>query len=154
MRIQESKALGYLANRYNLEPDDVSCRIVEYLLGIPEIIAEPDGSELWAYSIESILYSYDEEEGTEKLKQIGSIFQSIFGTKGRQYEIKNLLSLVVIGDHDCPECGGLMETTDKITEVISGPCWDCEPSYRTIAETKECSHCNHKETYEDERSTF
>lgn len=59
-----------------------------------------------------------------------------------------LLECVLIGDGDCPECGGEMEVTDGEYKQTGGDRYITPPEYTAIWEEKTCTHCGHKESNE------
>lgn len=59
-----------------------------------------------------------------------------------------LLECVLIGDDDCPECGGEMEVTDGEYRRTGGDGYLTPPEYSPIWEEKTCRNCGYKESNE------
>ena len=55
---------------------------------------------------------------------------------------------VLIGDDDCPECGGEMEVTDGEYRRTGGDGYLTPPEYSPIWEEKTCRNCGYKESNE------
>lgn len=55
---------------------------------------------------------------------------------------------VLIGDDDCPECGGKMEVTDGEYRRTGGDGYLTPPEYSPIWEEKTCRNCGYKESNE------
>lgn len=60
--------------------------------------------------------------------------------------VKGLIEL--IGDGDCPECGGEMEVTDGEYRRTGGDGYLTPPEYSPIWEEKTCRNCGYKESNE------
>ena len=58
------------------------------------------------------------------------------------------LECVLIGDDDCPECGGEMEVTDGEYRRTGGDGYLTPPEYSPIWEEKTCRNCGYKESNE------
>lgn len=56
--------------------------------------------------------------------------------------------LDLMGNEDCPECGGEMEVTDGEYKQTGGDGYLTPPEYTAIWEEKTCTHCGHKESNE------
>lgn len=54
----------------------------------------------------------------------------------------------MIGDDDCPECGGEMEVTDGEYRRTGGDGYLTPPEYSPIWEEKTCRNCGYKESNE------
>lgn len=55
---------------------------------------------------------------------------------------------ILIGDGDCPECGGDMEVTDGESKCTGGDGYITPYEYTLIWEEKTCTHCGHKDSSE------
>lgn len=56
--------------------------------------------------------------------------------------------LDLMGNEDCPECGGEMEVTDGEYKQTGGDGYLTPPEYTAIWEEMTCTHCGHKESNE------
>lgn len=54
------------------------------------------------------------------------------------------MKCVVIGDGDCPECGGKMEYGDCITRQVNAGIYDLPPEYELEVERKRCPICGYE----------
>ena len=59
-----------------------------------------------------------------------------------------IMEMVVVGNGDCPECGGEMEFTDGEYKQTGGDGYITPPEYTAIWEEKTCTVCGHKESNE------
>lgn len=66
----------------------------------------------------------------------------------RSVHLDALLECVLIGDDDCPECGGEMEVTDGEYRRTGGDGYLTPPEYSPIWEEKTCRNCGYKESNE------
>lgn len=63
-------------------------------------------------------------------------------------KVSETIECILIGDDDCPECGGEMEVTDGEYKQTGGDGYLTPPEYTPIWEEKTCRHCGHKENNE------
>jgi len=141
MRVAKTKEFKTLVDKYGLIQETVSDSIVKYLLEDGDF--EEDGHDIWGQTIDSVIEIAEQLNCSVKFNQVGFFF-NIFKTFPDDLEMELFESLVVIGDHDCPECGGEMITIDSNLETIMDSNGVQEPYDRIIGELKECSNCGHQ----------
>ena len=139
MKIKESDNLEKLAEAANKPAGKVAERIIEELLqrGIIE-----DDPCLWGQSLEDI---YCRDVAVSEMLQVLHA-AGIEDIKSGCFDA--LLDLVVMGDGDCPECGGDMEVTDFEERIVAGDGYLTPYEYEPIWEEKTCSNCGYVESNE------
>lgn len=148
MKISDGKELTFLANKFGMFPEFLNDAIVMALReeGRP---LEFDPEDFFGQRIGEI---FDNTAGSmpESVTELRNMFFNLFKRWPNEADSKNFASLVVLGDHDCPECGGLMETIDLEKEVLNGSKTDQEPEYKILSEVKRCTVCNCEHTFSNE----
>lgn len=91
----------------------------------------------WNYPIEDFI----EDDMSDIVKILFDMGLDIV----RYENIKELTSLVLMGDGDCPVCGADMEVVDGNYEHVAGDGYNSEKEYEPIWEEKECPNCGHME---------
>lgn len=74
-----------------------------------------------------------------KLFQVVQVMTAA-GIPNKSKYISALMDLVVVGEYDCPECGGQMDVEDGDYNVVRGDLMS-QTDYIPIWEIKKCSHC-------------
>lgn len=139
MRISDSKQLNALATVSGKTAKQVSDIIVSELLN-KKIIA--DTSDNWGCPV---VDCYDRDI---TVIEIAEVIRAIGIDVVKSMHLDALLECVLIGDGDCPECGGEMEVIDGQYKQTGGFDYDSEPEYTPIWEENTCTHCGHKESNE------
>ena len=129
MRIKESEQLKMLATESGKTANQVSETIVTELIN-KQIIE--DISDNWGFPVA------DCYERDVTVVEIGI-------SPVRSVHLDALLECVLIGDDDCPECGGEMEVTDADYKCCGGDGYLTPYEYEPIFEEKSCKHCGHVE---------
>lgn len=141
MRIKESNLLKRLATDSGKTAKQVSEIVVSELLKNKVIEDDPDN---WGVSV----FDAINEDVTEE--QTANCYAAISEALGvylkRVYFIVPDLDLM--GNEDCPKCGGEMEVTDGEYKQTGGDGYLTPPEYTAIWEEKTCTHCGHKESNE------
>lgn len=141
MKVKESKELNELATLSGKPAKQVSDIIVSELLNNKVIEDIPDN---WGCSV----FDAISEETTEE--QTAQCYTSISEALG--VYIKKVFAIIpdldLVGNGDCPECGGEMEVTDGEYKQTGGDGYITPPEYTPIREETTCTHCGHKESNE------
>lgn len=141
MRIKESDLLKRLATDSGKTANQVAEIIISELLKNKVI---EDTPENWGVSV----FDAINEDVTEE--QTANCYAAISEALGvylkRVYFIVPDLDLM--GNDDCPECGGEMEVTDGEYKQTGGDGYLTPPEYTAIWEEMTCTHCGHKESNE------
>lgn len=141
MKIKESDLLKQLATDSGKTAKQVSEIVVSELLKNKVVEDDPDN---WGVSVSDAI----NEDVTEE--QAANCYAAISEALGvhlkRVYFIVPGLDLM--GNEDCPECGGEMEVTDGEYKQTGGDGYLTPPEYTAIWEEKTCTHCGHKESNE------
>lgn len=134
MKIAESKELTELSYSVNKTTKETSKTIIDELMK-KEIIAD----DTTYYGI--LLYDCLDDVA---IGEINNILSHVGNYTPSVDDVKNFLSLYVIGDGDCPECGGEMEVVDGVYHTTQAD-YDSEPDSVPIWEERRCSHCGYTE---------
>lgn len=134
MKIAESKELTELSYEANKSTKEVSKAIIDGLMA-RDIIAD----DTTFYGI--LLYDCLDDV---TIGGVYSILSDAGITRPSVDDAKNFLSLYVIGDGDCPECGGEMEVVDGVYQTTQAD-YDSEPDSVPIWEERKCSCCGYTE---------
>lgn len=62
-------------------------------------------------------------------------------TKPTSAHFELLMQCVVVGDHDCPECGGEMEVIEERTRRVAGDGYITPYEYEPVWQRKRCPIC-------------
>lgn len=136
MRIKENEQLKSLATVSGQKPAKVSETIVTELINKGII---KDNCDNWGFPV-SDCYERD-----ITVSEMADVIRTIGISPVRSKHLDALLECVLIGDDDCPECGGEMEVTDGEYKQTGGDGYLTPPEYTPIWEEKTCTHCGHKE---------
>lgn len=136
MRVKESKELNELATLSGKPAKQVFDIIVSELLNKKIIEETPDN---WGCPI-SDCYERD-----ITVVEIAGVIRAIGINVVKSVHLDALLECVLIGDGDCPVCGGEMEVTDADYKCCGGDGYLTPYEYEPIFEEKTCKHCGHVE---------
>lgn len=139
MIIKESEQLNKLATASGQKPNKVSETIVTELINKGII---KDINDNWGCPVA------DCYERDITVAEMAGVIRAIGINPVRSEHLDALLECVLIGDDDCPECGGEMEVTDGEYKQTGGDGYLTPPEYSPIWEEKTCRHCGHKESNE------
>lgn len=134
MKIAESKELTELSYETNKTTKETSKAIIDELMN-KEIISD----DMTFYGIQLYDCLDDVEIGV-----INNILRCAGIACPSVDDVKNFLSLCVLGDGDCPECGGEMEVVDGVYQTTQAD-YDSEPDSVPIWEERKCSCCGYTE---------
>lgn len=139
MKIKESEQLKMLATESGKTANQVSETIVTELIN-KQIIE--DISDNWGVPVA------DCYERDVTVVEMVDVIRAIGISPVRSVHLDALLECVLIGDDDCPECGGEMEVTDGEYRRTGGDGYLTPPEYSPIWEEKTCRNCGYKESNE------
>lgn len=138
MKVKDSKELNELATLSGKPAKQVSDIIVSELLNNKVIEDLPDN---WGCSV----FDAISEETTEE--QTAQCYTSISEALG--VYVKKVFAIIpnldLVGNGDCPVCGGEMEVTDADYKCCGGDGYLTPYEYEPIFEEKTCKHCGHVE---------
>ena len=98
MKLKNNETLAYVANHCGQKPDYVGCKIITGLVNAGFLIDDPDN--YGCMLSESI-------QGDAKVFDVAEIFKQALGVPVLGSDLwDNVNGCVVMGDGDCPECGG------------------------------------------------
>lgn len=138
MKIKESKELIRLAKKAGRSTSKFAAKLVTELVARNVIDNDPDN---WG---NQLVKCYD---GSDTLVfVIAEILQSCGIVDATIDDLAAFDALVLLGDGDCPECGGEMETIDSESKHTFGDGYLTEKEYEVLWETKKCRHCGHIES--------
>lgn len=135
MRIQESKELSSMAIFVNMTEDDLSEALINELVS-RELVCDDEanyGSEL-----------LDCLEPDTSVSDVVGVLNNIGINDVRSKHINHLLSMIIIGDGECPDCGGEMETIDGDYRHTGGDGYSTPLEYEPLWEEKICRNCGKK----------
>ena len=138
MKVKESKELTQLATASGKTAKQVSDTIVSEL--IKNKIIE-DVNDNWGCPVT------DCYERDVTVMEMANVIRAIGISTVRSEHLDALLECVLIGDDDCPECGGELEVTDGEYRCTGGDGYTTPYEYTPIWEEKTCLHCGHKGEY-------
>ena len=139
MKIKESEQLKMLATESGKTANQVSETIVTELIN-KQIIENI--SDNWGFPVA------DCYERDVTVVEMVDVIRAIGIYPVRSVHLDALLECVLIGDDDCPECGGEMEVTDGEYRRTGGDGYLTPPEYSPIWEEKTCRNCGYKESNE------
>lgn len=141
MRIKESDLLKQLATDSGKTANQVAEIIISELLKNKVI---EDTPENWGVSV---LNAINEDVTKEQIANCYTAISEALGVyiKGIDFIIPYL---DLMGNDDCPECGGEMKVTDGEYKHTGGDGYTTPMEYDPIWEERTCKHCGHVESDE------
>ena len=142
MKIKETKELQTLAQIANMSVADFSAAVVA---GLAHIIDEDVAAmidEGWGETIKNTL------DGKLPIDRVIEVMNAVGIVNVRYDNFGLFMGLILLGDGDCPECGGEMERTDGEEKRVGGDGWETPFEYATIWEERTCTNCGHVESDE------
>lgn len=139
MRIKESEQLKVLATASGKPMNQVAEILISELIKRQMIEETPEN---WGGTIgECVKRDIYVSEVVEVIRATG-----LKVVKSNHYDA--LVDCVLVGNGDCPECGGEMEVTDGEYKQTGGDGYTTPPEYTAIWEQKTCRNCGHVESDE------
>lgn len=135
MCIKENEQLKVLATAAGKKTAAVSKIITEELIKREIII---DDSAFWGCTIND---AYDRDL---KVKEVIEVIQATGIETVRCEHFDAFMELILLGDNDCPDCGGEMEVTDGDYKEIFTDMMT-EPFVKIIWEEKTCKVCGYRD---------
>lgn len=136
MNIRKDKELNILAKASGMNEKEVSTIIVNELLKSEMI---QDEEENFGFTLFEIIDRYT------PVSDVINIITATGISVVRSEHLNAFLSLVLMGNGDCPICGGNMEITDGEYKFSGGDGYITPHEYDPIWEEKTCKICGHKE---------
>ena len=138
MKIKESEQLKTLATQAGITANELSNNFISEL--IRRKIIE-DSPEFYGLTIaDAVNRDIFVSEFVDAMRVVG------IPTISKNYDA--IMEIVVVGNGDCPECGGEMEVTDGEYKQTGGDAYVTPPEYTAIWEEKTCTLCGCKESNE------
>ena len=138
MKITESKQLKELATQAGTTANELSNNFIAELIRRQIIEDAPD---IYGATIaDAINRDIKISEFVDAMRVVS------IPTISKNYDA--IMEMVVVGNGDCPECGGEMEVTDGEYKQTGGDGYITPPEYTAIWEEKTCTVCGHKESNE------
>ena len=134
MRAKQTKDLEMLASASGQTANEVSTKIIIELVTRQFMGNSP---ACWGCTISECL-----TKGI-KVSQINEVMTAA-GIPNKSIYLDILRNLVVIGNGDCPECGGEMEVEDGDYKELRGD-YLSPSEFTPIWEVKKCVRCGHSE---------
>jgi predicted RNA-binding Zn-ribbon protein involved in translation (DUF1610 family) len=135
MRIKESKYLSSLANEVNMTEKQLSETLVNELVN-RELVSD-DVANYGNLLLECF-------EPDIQVSDVVGLLNSIGIKDVKSKHITWLVFMKIIGDGECPECGGEMETIDADYRRTGGDGYLTPLEYEPLWEEKVCRNCGNK----------
>lgn len=139
MTIKETEELKMLADASGKKPYEVADIIVNELLKRNIVKNSKDN---WGGKIEDCF------ENEVNVSEIANVIASVGIYPVRSVHVEAIANCIIIGDFDCPECGGEMEVTDGEYICIGGDGYLTPYEYKPKWEERKCINCGHVESNE------
>jgi hypothetical protein len=135
MRIKESKYLSSLAKEANMTEEELSKALINELVS-RELICDDEAN--YGNWLPDCL------DPDTSVSDIAGVFNGIGINDIESKHIECFLVLKIIGDGECPECGGEMETIDADYRRTGGDGYLTPLEYEPLWEEKVCRNCGNK----------
>lgn len=135
MRIQESKYLSSMAKEANMTEEKLSEALINELVSRELICDDEANYGNW------LCYSLEPDTS---VSDVVGVLNSIGINDVRYKHFKCLLLMKIIGDGECPDCGGEMETIDGDYRYTGGDGYLTPLEYEPLWEEKVCRNCGRK----------
>lgn len=132
MNIRKDKSLNILAKAAGKNITEVETIIVNQLIQNGIIQDEPD---YWGYNLLDCI------ECDVAVTDIVTIINATGISVVRSEHVEALFSLILIGNGECPECGGEMEVVDGEYKCCGGDGYITPLEYMPLWEEKQCCNC-------------
>lgn len=129
MKIKSDENLIYLSNLAGKQPEEISSAIIKWLFsqGVIE-----DDTDCCNCALDECI------PGTMPVCQIVDFLDSL-SISGEGFN--SFLKCTIMGDGDCPECGGEMEIVDTVGYEIPSSDYDLPPDYIAEYDILRCPIC-------------
>ena len=135
MRIQESKELSSMAKFVNMTEDKLSEALINEL--VERKLISDDEANYGNWLTECL-------DPDMSVSDLVGVFNGIGINDIKSKHIECFLVLKIIGDGECPECGGEMETIDADYRRTGGDGYLTPLEYEPLWEEKVCRNCGNK----------
>lgn len=135
MRIQESKYLSSLAKEVNMTEEQISKALINELVSRKLICGDEANYGNWLFEC---------LEPDTQVSDVVGVLNSVGIEDVKSKHITWLVSTKIIGDGECPDCGGEMETIDADYRCTGGDGYSTPLEYEAIWEEKICRNCGKK----------
>lgn len=136
MKFKLTASLDNLANEAGLSIREFTQTVISQLIK-SEAIEET--SDCWGLTVGDAI------DGDTQVKTLSDILYSTGIPIVTNRHFDALLELVIIGEHDCPKCGGEMEVIDGKYRRTFGDGYMTPYEYEPEWEDKRCTNCGHVE---------
>ena len=135
MRIKESKYLSSLAKEANMTEEQLSKALINELVSRELICDDEANYGNWLC---------DSLEPDTSVSDVVGVLNSIGIKDVKSKHIMWLMFMKIIGDGECPYCGGEMETIDADYRYTGGDGYLTPLEYEPLWEEKTCRNCGKK----------
>ena len=135
MRIQESKYLSSLAKEVNMTEEQLSKALINEL--VSRGLVSDDVANYGNWLFECL-------EPDTQVSDVVGVLNSVGIEDVKSKHITWLVSAKIIGDGECPDCGGEMETIDADYRRTGGDGYSTPLEYEPLWEEKICRNCGKK----------
>lgn len=134
MKFKLTASLDNLANEAGLSIAEFSDTVISQLIKSEAIEETPD---CWGLTVRDAI------DGDTQVKTLSDILYSTGISIVTNRHFDALLGLVIIGEYDCPKCGGEMEVIDGKYKRTFGDGYMTPYEYEPEWEDKRCTNCGH-----------
>lgn len=134
MKFKLTASLDNLANESGLSISEFTQIVISQLIKSEAIEDIPD---LWGSTVKDAI------DGDTQVKTLVDILYSTGISIVTNRHFDALLELVIIGEHDCPKCGGEMEVIDGKYKRTFGDGYMTPYEFESEWEDKKCTNCGH-----------
>ena len=135
MRIKESKYLSTLAKLANMTEEKLSETLINELVE-RKLISDDEAN----YGSKLIFCL----EPDTSVSDVVGVLNSVGINDVRSKHVTWLVFTKIIGDGECPDCGGEMETIDSDSRYVGGDGYSTPLEFETTWEEKICRNCGKK----------
>lgn len=136
MKIRETKGFKELVKKSGLPEDQFSGKIISGLVQNGSI---DDTHDCWGMAIKNSV------DGQVLVSALVDVLHGAGITHVTDNIFDAFLDLVLIGDGDCPECGGDMEVVEGEYKKIFGDGYYTPFEYAPIWEDRKCANCGYRD---------
>lgn len=136
MKFKCTASLDKLANESVLPIGEFTQNVISQLIKSEAIEETPD---CWGLTVRDAI------GGDTQVKTLSDILYNTGISIVTNRHFDALLELVIIGDHDCPKCGGEMEVINGKYRRTFGDGYTTPYEFEPEWEDKRCNNCGHVE---------
>lgn len=133
MKIKDCKELRAIAKECNRTAEEVSEIIVENLTEAGIVCGDPIE---WGSSLGELAKCAD-----LTIKEVSTFISDLGVSRVQSRHIDMLSRMILLGDGDCPVCGGEMFIIDSDLERCGGDGYSTPYDYEVLSVDKRCPHC-------------